>query len=74
MAKAPQERYGTRLAGWFGIFVTTAVAGPAACRLSDNVVSWPNVILAVGWPVPAGLLDGPGGSAGTGVQEPRRER
>jgi hypothetical protein len=46
MAKAPQERYGTRLAGWFGIFVTTAVAGPAADRIPGRGFGWPDVLLA----------------------------
>ncbi len=49
MEKTPTERYGTRLAGWLGIFVSTTVAGPAWFRLLDRSFSWPNaLLLAVG--------------------------
>jgi hypothetical protein len=36
MATTPTERYRTRLAGWIGIFVAMAVAGPAASRFPDR--------------------------------------
>ncbi len=49
MQKAPTERYGTRLAGWMGIFVSTTIGGPAAYRLSDRGFSWPDaLVLAAG--------------------------
>jgi hypothetical protein len=33
------------LAGWFGIFVTTAVAGLAADRIPGRGFGWPDVLL-----------------------------
>ncbi|MGO4191655.1 hypothetical protein AB4Y67_08290 [Arthrobacter sp. YAF17] len=45
MEKTPTERYGTRLAGWLGIFVSTTIAGPAFFRLSERGFSWPDVLL-----------------------------
>lgn len=47
MEKTPTERYGTRLAGWLGIFVSTTIAGPAWFRLSERGFSWPDALLLV---------------------------
>ena len=45
MERTPTERYGTRLAGWLGIFVSTTIAGPAFFRLSERGFSWPDFLL-----------------------------
>lgn len=45
MEKTPTERYGTRLAGWLGIFVSMTIAGPAWFRLQDRAFNWPDVLL-----------------------------
>lgn len=45
MEKAPTERYGTRLAGWLGIFVSMTIAVPAWFRLQDRGFSWPDALL-----------------------------
>lgn len=48
MGKTPEERFGTRLAGWLGLFVATTVAGPAWFRLLGRGFSWPDAVLLAG--------------------------
>ncbi|MCY1226059.1 hypothetical protein D9M72_382780 [compost metagenome] len=45
MGKTPTERYGTRLAGWLGIFISTTIGGPAWFRLQERGVNWPDILL-----------------------------
>ncbi|MDQ0823710.1 hypothetical protein QFZ69_004656 [Arthrobacter sp. V1I7] len=45
LAEPPNERYGTRLAGWLDIFVTVTVIFPAVSRLADRAFSLPDVLL-----------------------------
>jgi hypothetical protein len=45
MEKTPTERYGTRLAVWLGMFVSTTIGGPAWFRLLESGFSWPDALL-----------------------------